>query len=222
MAELDIGRKTAGDQVEERTTIPPVTRATRRKARVTRKAKEKSKHVFVVETNQPSETASTVSYPSQTPSLIGELSCNSNVEPWIMGVTINSVSTRRQAGAEYLLLDSGAHLHACPIKYPRRKVPLPDPGIHTASGGRRTSGDIQTSRSTEQFECFSTRLQFRNQFCLLVVSLSRGTGVIFVQTLVHCSFLTRPRYNTAKQSCTRKRVCSLSKGCWLRPCRQQV
>ena len=34
------------------------------------------------------------------------------------GVTINSVpSTRRQAGAEYLLLDSGAQLHACPIKY---------------------------------------------------------------------------------------------------------
>ena len=53
-----------------------------------------------------------------------------------MGVTINSVSTRRQAGAEYLLLGSGAHLHACPIKYPRRKVPLPDPGNHTASGPR--------------------------------------------------------------------------------------
>ena len=95
-----------------------------------KKGKGKSKHVFVVETKQPSATASTVSYPSQTPSLIGELSCNSDVEPWIMGVTINSVSTRRQAGAEYLLLDSGAHLHACPIKYPRRKVPWPDPGIH--------------------------------------------------------------------------------------------
>ena len=72
----------------------------------------------------------------QTPSTIGELSCNSNVEPWIMGVTINSVSTRRQAGAEYLLLDSGAQLHACPIKYPGQKVPLLDPGIHTASGAR--------------------------------------------------------------------------------------
>ena len=32
-----------------------------------------------------------------------------------MGVTINSVSTRRQAGAEHLLLDSGAQLHACLI-----------------------------------------------------------------------------------------------------------
>ena len=51
-----------------------------------------------------------------------------------MGVTINSVSSRRQAGAEYLLLDSGAQLHACPIKYPGQEVPLLDPGIHTASG----------------------------------------------------------------------------------------
>ena len=53
-----------------------------------------------------------------------------------MGVTINSVSTRRQAGAEYLRLDSGAQRHACPIKYSGQKVPLPDPGIHTASGAR--------------------------------------------------------------------------------------
>ena len=53
-----------------------------------------------------------------------------------MDVTLNSVSTRRQAGAEYLLLDSGAQLHACPITYPGQKIPLPDPGIHTASGAR--------------------------------------------------------------------------------------
>ena len=46
-----------------------------------KKGKGKSKHVDVVETNQPSEAASTVSYPSQTPSTVGELSCNSNVEP---------------------------------------------------------------------------------------------------------------------------------------------
>ena len=42
LAELDIGRRTAGDQVEERTTIPPVTTATRREARVTRKATGKA------------------------------------------------------------------------------------------------------------------------------------------------------------------------------------
>ena len=54
-----------------------------------------------------------------------------------MGVTLNSVSSiRRQAGAEYLLLDSGAQLHACPITYPGQKIPLLDPGIHTASGAR--------------------------------------------------------------------------------------
>ena len=54
-----------------------------------------------------------------------------------MGVTLNSVSsTRRQAGAEYLLLDSGAQLHACPLTYPGQKIPLPDPGIHSASGAR--------------------------------------------------------------------------------------
>ena len=98
--------------------------------------KGRSKHVDVVGTNQPSETASTVLYPSQTPSTIGELSFNSFVDPWIMGVTINSTSTRRQAGGEYLFLDSGAQHHACPIKYPGQKVPLPDPGIHTASGAR--------------------------------------------------------------------------------------
>ena len=39
--------------------------------------KDKGKHVDVVETEQPqpSETASTVSYPSQDPCVIGELSC---------------------------------------------------------------------------------------------------------------------------------------------------
>ena len=109
VAELDIGRRTAGDQVEEQTT---------QKGKSPKKGKGKSKHVDVVETSQPSETAPTVSYLSQPSSTLGELSCNSNVEPWIIGVTINSVFTRRQAGAEYLLHDSGAQLHACPITYP--------------------------------------------------------------------------------------------------------
>ena len=71
----------------------------------------------VVETEQPqpSETASTESYPSQDPSVVGELSCISSVDPWIMAVTFNSVSSvRRQAGVEYLLLDCGAQLHAWP------------------------------------------------------------------------------------------------------------
>ena len=70
---------------------------------------------------------------------MGALSCNPDVEQksWIMGVTVNSVScTRRQADAEYLLHDSGARLHACPIKYPGQEIPLLDPGINTASGAR--------------------------------------------------------------------------------------
>ena len=144
-----------------------------------------------------------------------------------MGVTINSVSsTRRQAGAEYLLLDSVAQLHACPIKFPGQKVPWLDPGIHTASGARlqHDGGRLVTFKLPEgrAIRVLFHACEVQKPSCLLVVSLSRGTGVIFAQTLVHYSFLTRSRRNTAKHSCTRKRVCSLSKGCWLRPCRQLV
>ena len=53
------------------------------------------------------------------------------------GVTISSLSsTMRQAGAEYLLLDSGVQLHAFPIKYTGQRIPLLDPGIHAAIGAR--------------------------------------------------------------------------------------
>ena len=60
--------------------------------------KGKGKQVDVVETeqHQPSETALTVSYPSLTQSVVGEFSCMSSVDPWIMGVTINSVSSVRK------------------------------------------------------------------------------------------------------------------------------
>ena len=94
VANLDIGRKTAGIPVEERMTIPPTEILA--KARVKTQVKRD-----VVAREQ--EAASTVSYLSQDPSVVGELSCISIVDPWIMGVTLNSVSsTRRQAGAEYL------------------------------------------------------------------------------------------------------------------------
>ena len=69
-----------------------------------------------------------------------------------MGVTVNSVSSvRRQASAEYLLLDSGAQLHACPITYPGQKIPLLDPGIHTASGARlqHDGGQLVTNKLPE-------------------------------------------------------------------------
>ena len=46
----------------------------------------------------------------------------------------------------------------------------------------------KNAHQDEQFECFSTRVQFRNQFCLSAVSLDKGTGVMIVQTLEqHCS-----------------------------------
>ena len=109
------------------------------KGKRSKKGKGKGKQVDSVETTQLSETASTVSYPSQTPSTFGAFLCDAESEKkgWIMGVTINSLSSKRgHAGAEYLLLDSGAQLHACPIWYPGEKVPLLGPGIHTASGAR--------------------------------------------------------------------------------------
>ena len=46
-----------------------------------------------------------------------------------MGVTITSVSSR-------ILTVVHSFTHAFPIKYPGEKVPLPDPGIRTASGAR--------------------------------------------------------------------------------------
>ena len=210
VATLDNGPKTAGILVEERVTIPPT--EVLAKARVKTQVKGKANTWTLSKQNNFS--------PSQDPSVVGKLSCISSVDPWIMGVTLNSVSsTRRQAGAEYLLLDSGAQLHACPLTYPGQKIPSPDPGIHTASGARlqHDRGRLTNFQQDEQSEYFSTCVLCRNQFCLLAVSLTSGTGVIFVQTLVHCSFLTRPRRKVATHSCTRKSVCSLSKGRWLRP-----
>ena len=78
VAELDIGRKTVGDPVEERTTSN-ISNPQKGKGHSHKKGKGKGKRVDVVETNQPSDTVSTVSHPSQTPSTIGELSCTSNI-----------------------------------------------------------------------------------------------------------------------------------------------
>ena len=52
------------------TTIPPVNNSYTQKGKCHKKGKGKSTHVDVEEMNQPPETASTVSYPSQTPSTI--------------------------------------------------------------------------------------------------------------------------------------------------------
>ena len=54
------------------------------------------------------------------------------------GVTISSLpSTRRQAGAQYLLFLIAMHsFMQCPIEYPGQRIPLLHPGIHKASGAR--------------------------------------------------------------------------------------
>ena len=126
-----------------------------------------------------------------------------------MGMTFNSVSSvRRQAGAEFLLLDSGAQLHACPIPYPGQKIPSLDPGIHTASGARlqHDGGRLVTYKLPEgrTIRVLFHACAVQIFFFVSAVSLSRGTGVIFVQILEHCSFLTIPRSNVASHSCTRK------------------
>ena len=55
-------------------------------------------------------------------------------------------------------------------------MPLLDPGIPTASGARHQhdGGRLVTYfQKDEQLECFSTRVQLRNKFRLLAVSLSK-------------------------------------------------
>ena len=173
----------------------------------------------VVDTNQSSETASTV-YLSLTPSTIGAFSCNSETEQegWIMGVTIDSLSsTWRQAGAESLPLDSGAQLHACSINIEGKGTVawswIPHSDWNSDPTWRRTIGDFQTSRGTDNWSAFPCVWGSETH----PLSPSRGTGVIFVQTQVQSSFLTRSRPNTAKHSCTRERLCSLSKGMLMAP-----
>ena len=91
-------------------------------------------------------------------------------------------STRRQAGAEYLVLDIGAQLHACPIESTGQRVPLPDPGIHTASAARLQHDGGRLVRF-EHTEGRTIRVLFhacdvqKTSYSLLVVSLIRSTGV---------------------------------------------
>ena len=102
----------------------------------------KGKHVDVVETEQPqpSETASNCVVSFARSECYWRTLVHFKrgpVDSWVW--TLNFVSSiRRQAGAEYLLLDNGAQIHACPITYPGQKIPLPDPGIQnrTALGAR--------------------------------------------------------------------------------------
>ena len=136
------------------------------------------KHVDVVETNQPSETASTAAstvwYPHKHRVQL-EKSRALQRETVDDGCDINSVSTGRQAGAEYLLLDSGARLHACPITFQdkRYRCLILESTLQEEHDSNMTEDDWwhKNFQKDEQFECFSTRVQFRNHFSLLVVSL---------------------------------------------------
>ena len=98
--------------------------------------KGKGKQLDVVQTSPLSEADSTVSCPSQTPSATQAFWCTSDVQQKGLdhdtGRSDNHFllsSTRRRSGAEYLLLDSGAQLHACPIKHPGQRGRLFDRGI---------------------------------------------------------------------------------------------
>ena len=101
------------------TTQTTVAMRTQNKGKNTKKGKDRGNQVDVVETNQSSETASTLSYPSQTLSTIEALWCNAER---LDHDTVRNDSQFRvfhtETSAEYLLLDSGAQLHACPIQYP--------------------------------------------------------------------------------------------------------
>ena len=85
-----------------------------------------------------------------------------------------------------------------------RKIPLPDPGIHTASGARlrHEGGRLVTYKLPEGR---TIKVLFRACAVLKInsvswaVSLSRGTGPIFVQTLEHHSI---PVKTQTKQSHT--------------------
>ena len=113
----------------------------------------------------------------------------------------------RQAGAECLLPDSGTQLHARPITYPgilKSTLQVELDSNMTEDGWSHTN-----FRKDEQFECFSRRVQFRDHFCFLVVSLSRGTRVIDLRAYSGTLFfLGKIQTITAKHSCTRKRVCA--------------
>ena len=132
------------------------------------------------------------------------------------------VSTRRQAGAEYLLLDSGAQLHACPITYPGQKIPLPDPGIHTASGARlqHDGGRLVTCKLPEGrairvlFHACAVQKQILSLRCLAQQEywgvLRADTGALF--------FLDKIQTKHSQTQLHKEE----SLGCWLRPCRQLV
>ena len=81
-----------------------------------------------------------MSYLSQAPSTIGSVSCNPDGGTERLDQRRDNQFRVFHEGDKlvqsFLLLDSGAQLHARPIKCLGQHAPLFDPGIHTASGAR--------------------------------------------------------------------------------------
>ena len=122
-------------------------------------------------------------------------------------------STRRQAGVKYVLLDSGAHSFThVRSSIQEKKVPLLDSGIHTATGARlqHDGGRVVTFKLPEGR---AIRVLFHAcdvQKPIPVSWLSRSAGVLgvmFAQTLVHCSFLTRSRRKRSHTQLHNEGVC---------------
>ena len=104
---------------------------------------------------------------------------------------------------------------------PRTKVPLPHPGIHTASGARLQNGggrlvtdklpDGRTIRVL--FHAFAVQKPILSLGCLAQQGhwsdLRADTGTLF--------FMTRSRRKIAKHSCKRKTYCSSLKGMLIAP-----
>ena len=100
--------------------------------------------------------------------------CNRQVGSWPWEKWLSS--TKRHAGAELLLLDSGAQFHARPIKYPGQRVPLPELGIHTAIGARlqHDGGRLVRFKFPEGRDnpsAFPMRVMFKNQLSLGCLAL---------------------------------------------------
>ena len=114
---------TLGKGLETRLrSLRPVHQSQRR-ARVKQKAKPKANMWTLWKPFRrvhPREQLQPFRFLQKKTSMIVSLSSSSNAEPWIMGVTVISVSSAlRQANTEYVLLDSGAQLSRMSIQVSR-------------------------------------------------------------------------------------------------------
>ena len=132
-AELHIGRKTAGDLVEEPTTNPPVTTSTHRKARTTRGAEAKAnkwtlwKRISPLKQPQKHRARSWLSRAIQT--------SNRKVGSWV-SQSILFLPQRDKLVQSFCFLTVVHSFTPVQSHVQDKKVPLPAPGFHTASGAR--------------------------------------------------------------------------------------